>query len=142
MTRTDEGIRRFGPPTYHERQITPNQFRDMQLGYLSNLGAGVELVWVSGNEAETVEQVVIDDVTRTFWAGSTPDNTRLALPEDKESWLERDCVTFYRRGQASDGAIEYNYDHLPAYELGLVEKNDGSREYWPDQLFWYLRWPE
>lgn len=140
MTGTGEGVALSdGPPNYHEQQITPQQFCDMQLGYLANLGSEVELVHAAmGNESELVEQIVIDDVNRTFWAGSTPDSSRPASPEDKESWLERDCVTFYRPSKGADGVAQYKYDHFPAYELGLALPAGGNS--WPSHLFWYLRW--
>jgi hypothetical protein len=140
MAGTGEGVvLSGGPPSYHERQITPQQYCDMQLGYLASLGAEVELVYVAvGDEPGVVEPIVIVDVNRTFWAGSTPDDSRLVSLEDKEAWLERNCVTFYRSSKGADGAAQYRYDHFPAYELGLALPA-GSNS-WPSYLFWYLRW--
>ncbi|HET8670271.1 MAG TPA: hypothetical protein VFM05_06455, partial [Candidatus Saccharimonadales bacterium] len=86
-----------GPPSFNERQVTPGQLLDMRLGYLSNMGAEVELVTT---ETGRVVPVTIAAVGRSFWIDQKPDGSRL-IPEDEirtsPAWTDCPYVTFYTR---------------------------------------------
>jgi hypothetical protein len=131
-----------GQPRLDERQITPGQLADMQLGYLSNLGAEVELVTTSSGE---VSPVTIAAVGRTFVFGERPDGDRLITQDEmctSPMWRECDYVTFYTTSQSGD-APTYDYDQLSYAHLGLAPHKDEyylPLGWYPDPI-WYLRWP-
>lgn len=147
-----------GPPLFHERQVTPEQLLDMRLGYLSNMGAKVELV-VTGKE--WVERVIIAAVGATYFItgplpdkdrkgedrdrlpNERPDGTRLATQEEIATWRECDFVTFYSTSTEGD-SVRYDYGGLSYVDLGLApvrDKYDQPAGWLPDPI-WHLRWPD
>lgn len=131
-----------GPPHLDERQITPEQLLDMQLGYLSNLGAEVELVTT---ETGRTVPITIVAVGRTFLFGERPDGSeRVSQSEIDTSRRWRDCdyVTFYTTFQTGEGMV-YDYDHFSYGDLGLAPvRNEMYRPVgWHPEPVWYLRWP-
>lgn len=144
MTRIQERLIPLaeGPPRFDERQVTPEQLLDMRLGYLSSLGAEVELV---STETEQAMPVTILAVGRTFGIGKRPEESRLVTPDEIDTspmWTDCDYVAFYTTSQ-NGGVTKYNYDHLSYSDLGLAPVRDDSYSPvgWHPKPIWHLRWP-
>jgi hypothetical protein len=142
MRMTSEHIPQFKlPPRYHERQITPEEFRIMQLGYL-NLGTEVEIV---GTESGQIFPVTIAAVGRSFEPLQKPRADILITKEEiatSPAWVNANYVTFYA---ASDqgGSITYDYDRISYSDLGLAPAVDtlGFSMDWYEKPIRYIRWP-